>query len=1074
MKYRGVFCFLVLFVCVFGVASAEGWSTWRGDVARSGSSEELLPATLRTAWVYNTGHAPTPILRTPRGTAKEGGIGKALVPSFTADLSFQMVSSEGRVFFASSVEESVCCLDAVTGALRWTFYAEGAVRFAPVLFGEQVYFGSDDGFVYCLNAANGSLVWKFQTAPTPRRIIASKHFSSQWPVRGGVTVQNGILYAACGIFPEEDRGVLLYALNAVDGSVVYNVPLKIHAMGHLLIEDESLIIPAGRAAPLDVLLETGRRPDYKFVTRRDEGGGSPCLVGDLLVYGPNENGILKVRSQKKTPKGKGNAKYGTSRIPGAVSGIAGWRMVADDSHYYLLRDDSILALEQKPFVRSLTDSAIRFATKSHKVFLKRHQQSREDPILMEELPQQTKWTAQNDFGAVSMIRAGNQIVLGGQDAVKAFSTTDGALLWSVPVDGKVWDLAVNDGSVFASTDQGAVICLRADGQGADLLSKRSVDSFADEKQVAYREHVRQALEKADTLKGYCLIAGIEDGRLAYEVAKQSELFVLGLAGTAEKANAARKRLADAGLYGDRVVIHQVDFQALDYLDHFANVILSETAFQHGTIPNLPAIIPMLQPYGGVIAVGGNADVSKGWKKDNGLGYFQQPALDNAGEWTHMFADTANTLCSGDTLVKGTKYDIQWIGPPGSENQYGWHNNSMSDLFKDGKLYYLGADSAAAIDAYNGTELWKIEVPGSLRLGVGHESGQACVDSDFLYVAATNDCWLLDVNSGQKVAAYKTPDGGLDWGYIAIVDDQLFGSQQSPEATYNIQGTGGRKRTVWGNKSNTQVMSRGLFSLSKASGKQRWLYSEASQILNSSITIADGIIYFVENRDADLPSQDVGITHLDEFFEKESWLVALDAKTGAQKWRIPFTSEAEEMFYLSYSKGSLLCVASANEPFGGATELDKMKNYYELTVLNAADGSQRWSRSIVAGKETYKHNVNIQPAVIMGDTIYLSMRTGGRLFTFNLSDGKGEEIPKFRGSKGCGVMTASATTLFFRNMVSEAYDTVSKKTFFTSSISRPSCWLNGLPVGGLMLMPEATTGCDCAFALQVSIVLAPQK
>ena len=111
---------------------------------------------------------------------------------------------------------------------------------------------------------------------------------------------------------------------------------------------------------------------------------------------------------------------------------------------------------------------------------------------------------------------------------------------------------------------------------------------------------------------------------------------------------------------------------------------------------------------------------------------------------------------------------------------------------------------------------------------------------------------------------------------------------------------------------------------------------------------------------------------------------------------------------------------------------------------------------------------------MGNKAYLSMRTGGRLFTFDLATGECTETPQFRGSKGCGVMTGSRTTLFFRNMASQAYDTVSGQTFWTSSISRPSCWLNDIPAGGLVLMPEASTGCDCAFALQVSIVLAPSR
>ena len=59
------------------------------------------------------------------------------------------------------------------------------------------------------------------------------------------------------------------------------------------------------------------------------------------------------------------------------------------------------------------------------------------------------------------------------------------------------------------------------------------------------------------------------------------------------------------------------------------------------------------------------------------------------------------------------------------------------------------------------------------------------------------------------------------------------------------------------------------------------------------------------------------------------------------------------------------------------------------------------------------------------------------------------------------------------MVSQTYDTVSGRTAWTSSISRPSCWLSNLPARGLLLKPEASTGCGCTFAMQTSIVLAPR-
>lgn len=280
--------------------------------------------------------------------------------------------------------------------------------------------------------------------------------------------------------------------------------------------------------------------------------------------------------------------------------------------------------------------------------------------------------------------------------------------------------------------------------------------------------------------------------------------------------------------------------------------------------------------------------------------------------------------------------------------------------------------------------------------MGHESGLACVDSDYMYVAATNDCWLLDVETGKKARGYTVPDKKSDWG-----------------------------------------------------------------------------VFFIESRNATLPGAAKGIIFLRDFLPKDAFLVALDLKTGEKKWDKPFTSKGEEIFYLSCTPDALLTVTCANTPFKGQ-EASKGKNYYQLRLLDAKDGAQRWGRSVIAGKQGYAHNVNIQPAVIMGDKAYLSMRTGGRLFTFDMATGKHTELGGYRNSKGCGITSASATSLFFRNMVSQGYDTVSKQTFWTSSISRPSCWLNDIPAGGLVLMPEASTGCTCAFAIRLSIVLAPQK
>ena len=82
----------------------------------------------------------------------------------------QVVSDGTRVFFGSSADDQVRCLDLATGELLWTFFAEGPVRLAPVVHQGRVYFGSGDGSAYCLAADDGSLIWTHRVAESERRI----------------------------------------------------------------------------------------------------------------------------------------------------------------------------------------------------------------------------------------------------------------------------------------------------------------------------------------------------------------------------------------------------------------------------------------------------------------------------------------------------------------------------------------------------------------------------------------------------------------------------------------------------------------------------------------------------------------------------------------------------------------------------------------------------------------------------------------------------------------------------------------------------------------------------------------
>jgi outer membrane protein assembly factor BamB len=102
----------------------------------------------------------------------------------------------------------------------WKSHTSGSVNFAPVLAGDRVFVGSNDGRVYAYEAMTGRLLWKFRAAPQVRRIPVYGQLMSTWPIAGGVAVKDDIVYAAAGIAHYD--GTHVYALDAATGKIKWH------------------------------------------------------------------------------------------------------------------------------------------------------------------------------------------------------------------------------------------------------------------------------------------------------------------------------------------------------------------------------------------------------------------------------------------------------------------------------------------------------------------------------------------------------------------------------------------------------------------------------------------------------------------------------------------------------------------------------------------------------------------------------------------------------------------------------------------------------------------------------------
>ncbi|MFQ5810715.1 MAG: PQQ-binding-like beta-propeller repeat protein, partial [Armatimonadota bacterium] len=205
-RHLGPRALAVWILCLLyaGSASPADWPTWRHDANRTAASPAALPSPLRLRWKLDL---PEPQRAWP------------YEPRIQFDASYEPVVAGKTMFIASTVRDCVTAYDTDTAAEKWRFYTDGPVRFAPAVWDNRVFFGSDDGCLYCLDARDGSLLWRFQGSPSGRKVMGNGRLISAWPARGGPVVADGNVYFAAGIWPT--LGVFFYALDAETGEVLW-------------------------------------------------------------------------------------------------------------------------------------------------------------------------------------------------------------------------------------------------------------------------------------------------------------------------------------------------------------------------------------------------------------------------------------------------------------------------------------------------------------------------------------------------------------------------------------------------------------------------------------------------------------------------------------------------------------------------------------------------------------------------------------------------------------------------------------------------------------------------------------
>ena len=998
----------IVILCAMGISAAAGadWPAYRADSRRSGYSSETINGELKLAWSFKSACAPTP------AWARNGRI--------RYDDVFHPIVADDTVYFGDHAEGTLRAIDLKTGKIKWRFVTGGPIRCAPTVWKKTVLLASDDGRLYSLKASDGSVRWSIRPGPTDQLVLGNEYMISKWPVRGAPTVEGDTVYVGAGIWPSD--GFFLLAIDADTGKVKWRNDdsgrLSLRqphgatsksgpaAQGYLTLSETSIFVPPGRAQPAVFDKATGR---FGHISSNDKiGGGAFMAYRDLYTCA----GVLWDAK---------NSRKRQSYMP--MKRTSEWPLIETLPHDAMTPVGVVAAREKQ--VVSFVWADKNFV---HKRKGKVTSSGSYHGLASE-------WSAGASGPVGALIVVGDKVLLGLDGAIEMIDRkTHKTIALADKLDGSVGGLAFSNARLIASTTSGRIYCFAPGQSGADAatISQEIKTPVLDEQTL---KTAKSLIKASGVAKGYALDLGCGDGSLTLAMAKVSDLRIIAVEQDTVAFEKARERFIRSGLYGTRITIFNRPLKATGLPNMFANLIFSGRSALNGDA--LREAQRIQRPYGGTICTGAGDKIA----------VKRRGAIKGAGRWTHQYANPANTLCSDDSTVGG-ELTMLWYRDYSLASASRW-SRAPAPLSDNGILYQACPNGVIAVDAYNGTEIWRLESKDLLTSQSGYymvRTGSVyCLGDGVLYLRRKAKCLRLDAKTGEQLGTISLPDAKAHdfWGYLAYSNGIIYGTAANEDHnTVNPY----RKHLP-----GAVTEGKTLFAIDAKTSKLLWRHEPKNHIGNNAVAIDDTHVYVIDrtnlwtNQKRRLDSE----SHLSI---RSGTLIALDKKTGSVRWT---TSEGVFGSAAVVSQPARrVCVWHENRL--NAFDTDSGKKVYD---------AQSWY-----GSQSYQ----VKPPVIIGDTIYWEK------FAFNVRSGKKLEY-EFLRSYGCGSVSASRSTLFFRSgtigyadlaVLRARKDRITTKEIHNFGGIRPGCYINIVPAGGVVLIPDSSSSCSCSYFNQCWIALQP--
>lgn len=1024
-----VTCITMVYGASMQTAIAE-WPEYRGNQQRTSFKEQPLRSThWQPKWNNTEFSAPKPAWPEPaRGSLWQRL--ETIEPRVTDDRGYVPLIGKDRdgkshVLIASSANDRLVCFSPASGQIEWQYTLRAPIRFAPSIRNGIAYLGADDGRVRAIDLQSGAVLWDRLCGPELPWIVGNGRLISSHPIRTSVVVHQDLVFANAGLYPSQ--GVYSVALNRTTGNVVWRKRINQSPQGYLLTDQsDRIVVPTGRSSPFVLHARTGR-----YLNDLRSPGGSFCMLTPDAVYtGPGN-----------TPGANATAENRGWTIPFRGRSIAagrGFIWIADGRNIHRYTSQKLLEQGAKAApdwsIECQLDSALIVSGQDDNFYL----------------------------------------FVAGEDEIRVFDALSGTLNTSLKVpgeNGRIQNLAVSatgeQDTLLATTDRGHVFCWQGtNASSKDTFARKSPERFTEKADSGVVAELQPIIKRLASDAGLALILHDETGQYAKALAANSRLTIVSVVSDRTHCQQLRQTFFEQGVSGDRISVwHLPREQPLPFADGIFNLVLNVGKPVRSEAEQLK---PLASGTGVLANVESNTVVIK-------------PGLPGAGLWRHQYANPANESDSGDRIVgNADTFRLQWFGGVGPSRMPDRHLRGPAPLATESAMIIHGDGRLIGVDPANGIERWQLPLPkNSMRYVMPYDAAYSCLtrDGKTLFIAAGDEIWSIDSHSGEVTDRFNTPDDASDlrWGYLAELNDAIFASLMKPAAPRFSQDRKVLREsfvTKDYESSRPLVCGRELCRIEK-SGKLSWRYRPKGVIVHGSISMSSthGRMVFIEGRSADCIEHETDQIRAEALLN-DGYLVCLDMKTGNIIWEQPFEwKNAKNILYSQYVDNVITLVTSASE--AGAAN-------YQIRALKSADGSLIWETAHKHVRRGLGHGEQVHHPVA------LRQQSGQKLlvvepYLYDLQNGE-RIVPEGapanwslnRPGHSCGTLSGSGHCLFFRanNPTVLNLSKAREDPFTKLSPSRPSCWINIIPAGGRLLIPEGSASCVCSYSLQTSMAFVP--